>query len=92
MEEYTDDEIKTETKVYLIEYGTVRAQYQGIEDIAVKREDYDRFITEAADMELRLIAKALHLSTERREQYERIVLEAHHELLTQDYGKGIEGL
>lgn len=81
-----------DTKFFLIEYGTMFAMYDGIDDIGPNRSHYDFYISKACDSQLRMINYAIHNSQEEKDDMKAIVLQAHRELIEKDFGKSIEEL
>ena len=81
-----------ETKLFLIEYGTMFAMYDGVDDLALDRGHYEHYLSIASDSKLRMIRYALHFSTAEKERLEEVVLKAHQELIENDFGKSIEEL
>lgn len=92
MENLSDEELKSQAKHFLIEYGTMFARYDMVEDIGLNREDYEEYITKACDSEIRMLKNAPHFTEAEKERRETIVLTAFRELIEEDFGKGYEEL
>ena len=88
MKDLSDQELKYQAKTFLIEYGTMFARYDMVEDIGLSREDYEKYIAKACDSEIRMLKNALHFSEAEKHRREAVVLEAYKELMEDNFGKG----
>lgn len=88
----SEDQYKRDSKMYLIEYGTMMATYDFIEDIGLDKEIYTKYLSKACDSALRLLRYAPHYTKEQKEDMEPLLLEAYRELIEEDFGKGIEDI
>lgn len=92
MENMDDQPMLLDAKAFLIEYATMFARYDGVDDISESREDYEQYLSKATESKLKLVRHALHLSDSEKDLTESIVLKAHHELISNDFGKPLEEL
>lgn len=88
-EERSYEEHKYDIKFFLVEYGTMLAQYKGIEDLWDNQVFYEKFVSQACDWQIKLLKHSVHLSAKEKEELTELTLVAFKEVI-RDFGKPFE--